>query len=138
MRLALGRRNEVVYFVFDLLELNGQDVSEEPLEHRKKKLATLVARLHGEVIRYSEHTVGDGPRVLAEACRLGLEGIVSKRRDLPHHPGRTKTWLKTKCVKRQEFIIGGFTDPEGSREGLGNRCTRSPTDGRSKTFDGYG
>jgi bifunctional non-homologous end joining protein LigD len=114
-----GTANDMVYFVFDLLELNGRNVSAEPLEERKKKLAALVARLHGKVIRYSEHTVGDGPRVLAEACRIGLEGIVSKRRNLPHHPGRSKTWLKTKCVKRQEFVIGGFTDPEGSREGLG-------------------
>jgi bifunctional non-homologous end joining protein LigD len=109
----------VVYFVFDLLELNGDNVSEEPLEDRNKKLAALVARLHGEVIRYSEHTVGDGLRVLAEACRLGLEGIVSKRPDLPHHPGRTKTWLKTKCVKRQEFVIGGFTILKGAARDSG-------------------
>ena len=57
--------------------------------------------------------------MFAEACRLGLEGIVSKRRDAPHKPGRADTWLKTKCIHRQEFVIGGFTDPEGSREGIG-------------------
>src|SRR5205823_7382001 len=84
-----------------------------------KKLAALVRRLPGDVIRYSDHTIGDGERVLAEACRLGLEGIVSKRRDLPHTAGRTRTWLKTKCIQRHEFVIGGFTDPEGSREGIG-------------------
>jgi bifunctional non-homologous end joining protein LigD len=57
--------------------------------------------------------------MLEHACRMGLEGVISKRRDLPYQPGRTNTWLKTKCIARQEFVIGGFTDPEGSREGIG-------------------
>src|SRR5262249_6376759 len=60
-----------------------------------------------------------GAGVLREACHMGLEGIVSKRRDLPYEAGRNRNWLKTKCVKRQEFVIGGFTDPEGSRVGIG-------------------
>ena len=70
-------------------------------------------------IRYSDHVVGDGSAMLEHACRMGLEGVISKRRDLPYQPGRTKTWLKTKCIARQEFVIGGFTDPEGSRQGIG-------------------
>jgi bifunctional non-homologous end joining protein LigD len=63
--------------------------------------------------------VGDGDAFFAQACRHDLEGIVSKRRDLPYRAGRHGGWLKTKCVQRQEFVIGGFTDPEGARAGLG-------------------
>jgi len=114
-----GPARDVVYYVFDLLALDDTDIASQPLEERKKKLASLLRRLPGNVVRYSDHTVGGGDRVLAEACRLGLEGIVSKRRDRPHASGRTKTWLKIKCIQRQEFVIGGFTDPEGSREGIG-------------------
>jgi bifunctional non-homologous end joining protein LigD len=71
------------------------------------------------VIRYSDHVVGEGARFFALACRSGLEGIVSKRRDQPYLPGRGHAWLKIKCVQRQELVIGGFTEPEGSRVGLG-------------------
>jgi bifunctional non-homologous end joining protein LigD len=71
------------------------------------------------VIRLSDHFDGGGKDVLREACLLGLEGIVSKRHDAPYEHGRTRTWLKTKCIKRQEFVIGGFTDPDGSRVGIG-------------------
>ena len=62
---------------------------------------------------------GEGEAFFASACRLGLEGIISKRRDARYEPGRGKSWLKVKCLKRQEFVIGGYTDPEGSREGIG-------------------
>jgi bifunctional non-homologous end joining protein LigD len=65
--------------------------------------------------------------VLAEACRIGLEGIVSKRHDLPHHPHRTKTWLTTNCLKRQDFVVGGFTGPQGSPEALGALGAMKPT-----------
>jgi bifunctional non-homologous end joining protein LigD len=116
---AVGPARDVHYFVFDLLAQNGDDVGARPLEERKKRLAAIVRGLKHDRIRYSDHTVGDGERVLSEACRLGLEGIISKRRDLPHKDGRTKTWLKTKCIHEQEFVIGGFTDPEGVRDGIG-------------------
>lgn len=108
----------LAYFVFDLLHLDGQDVSRLPLEQRKVRLRTLLARAPG-LLRYSDHVVGHGPAVLAEACRRGAEGIVSKRLDQPYRPGRGPAWLKAKCIKRQEFVIGGFTDPEGSRAGIG-------------------
>ena len=80
-------------------------------------LRRLVRR--GTTIRYSDHVVGDGEAVFAQACRLGLEGIVSKRRDQPYREGRHGDWLKTKCSLRQEFVVGGFTDPQGTRAGLG-------------------
>src|SRR5437667_279531 len=82
-------------------------------------IALALASSADAILRYSHHFERDGAEVLREACRMGLEGIVSKRRDLPYEPGRSRNWLKTKCVKRQEFVIGGFTEPEGSRTGIG-------------------
>lgn len=117
-----GRREGLTYFAFDLLHLDGEDVARLPLEERKARLSALLARLDStqpRTIRYATHVVGNGPKVRREACRLGLEGIVSKRRDLPYQPGRHAGWVKTKCKKRQELVIGGFTDPEGSRQGIG-------------------
>jgi bifunctional non-homologous end joining protein LigD len=111
-------RRALAYFVFDLLHLDGEDLSALPLLERKARLEALLGRGPG-VLRYAEHFEGDGAVVLREACRLGLEGIVSKRRDEPYRPGRGGGWVKTKCVLRQELVIGGFTEPEGSRAGIG-------------------
>jgi len=112
---------DIAYFAFDLLALDGDDLAPLPLEQRKARLEQLVAPVRGEpgVIRYSDHVIGGGDACFARACRRGLEGIVSKRRDKPYLPGRGMTWLKTKCLQRQELVIGGFTDPEGSRPGIG-------------------
>src|SRR5207248_337908 len=114
-----GDRADLAYFVFDLLHLDGEDVGRLPLERRKARLAELLRSQKKARVRYSEHVVGHGPEVFARACRMGLEGIVSKRRDLPYVPGRRSAWVKVKCIKRQEFVVGGFTDPEGSRVGIG-------------------
>jgi bifunctional non-homologous end joining protein LigD len=114
------QRAGLVYFVFDLLHLDGTDLSRKPLEERKAVLADLLRKSGaGTRIRYTDHVAGNGSIVLEQACRLGLEGVVSKRRDQPYRAGRNDGWLKTKCIRRQEFVIGGFTDPEGSRAGLG-------------------
>jgi bifunctional non-homologous end joining protein LigD len=111
--------HNIVYFVFDLLRLDGKSLERLPLEERKKRLRALLGRRKAGRIRYSDHVEGQGEAFLQQACRLGLEGIVSKRRDLPHRPGRHSGWLKTKCTLRQEFVIGGFTEPEGTRVGIG-------------------
>ena len=109
----------LVYFAFDLLELEGErGLASRPLEERKEVLHRLVGDGVGP-IRYSDHVAGGGARFLRAACQRSLEGIVSKRRSDPHRPGRTTGWLKSKCVQRQELIIGGFTDPAGSRAGIG-------------------
>jgi bifunctional non-homologous end joining protein LigD len=109
-----------VYFVFDLLFLGGEDLSKLPLEQRKTRLADVVGNAQGGVIRYASHVIGDGVTVHERACAIGLEGIVSKRRQGIYRWGkRDPTWQKVKCVSRQEFVIGGFTEPEGSREGIG-------------------
>src|SRR5580765_4166284 len=112
-------RGTLVYFVFDLLRLNREDLEGLPLEERKLQLKKLVGDRTTGRIRFSEHIDGNGEAFFTEACRAGLEGIVSKRRDQPYRAGRHGGWVKTKCVQRQEFVIGGFTDPEGTRAGLG-------------------
>jgi bifunctional non-homologous end joining protein LigD len=108
----------LVYFAFDLLALEGRDVRPQPLEARKALLRGLVPATTSS-IRYADHVVGQGPRVFADACRAGLEGIISKKRDAPWTAGRRRDWLKIKCVARQELVIGGFTEPQGAREGIG-------------------
>lgn len=116
---AFGRRDaNIVYFAFDLLELDGEDVAKLPLEERKQRLAKLLAKKQG-VIRYSDHVVGSGDAFFKAACKKGLEGIVSKQRQQPYSPGRGRGWVKTKCLLRQELVIGGYTDPEGARTHIG-------------------
>jgi bifunctional non-homologous end joining protein LigD len=113
-------RRGLEYFVFDLLHDRGVDLRSRPLEARKKRLESLLARLPRDGrLRYAAHVVGEGPAFFRQACARGLEGIVSKRRDLPYTAGRGRGWLKVKCVQRQELVIGGFTDPKGSRTGIG-------------------
>ena len=114
--LASADRARLVYFVFDLMYLDGRSLAGEPLEARKAALKTIV---RGERIQFSDHLEADGPDAFREACRLRLEGIISKPRNQPYLSGKRAGWLKTKCVQRQEFVIGGFTDPEGAREGIG-------------------
>jgi bifunctional non-homologous end joining protein LigD len=113
----------MIYFAFDLLYLDGWDLRPAPLQARKDLLFRLLeaaGATAGEgVIRWSDHVTGQGQDFFRQACRYGLEGIVSKRGDLPYHSGRGKDWLKVKCLQRQEMVIGGFTDPEGARAGLG-------------------
>ena len=114
-----GGRRALVYFVFDLLFLDGVDLSPRPLLERKAALERLLTGRRG-IVQYAPHVVGSGAAVHREACRLGLEGIVSKRADQPYRPGRKATWVKTKCILRQELVIGGFTDPEGAaRDAIG-------------------
>jgi bifunctional non-homologous end joining protein LigD len=121
LQRALGERGSpLVYYVFDLLELDGRDLRRLPLLARKKALGSLLRSSKvGPTIRFSDHVVGGGPDFFLEACRLGAEGIVSKRASAPYRPGRGRDWLKVKCIERQEFVIGGFTEPGGSRPGLG-------------------
>jgi bifunctional non-homologous end joining protein LigD len=112
-------RGTIAYFVFDLLRLEGERLDALPLEARKERLRKVIGRRTTGRLRYSAHVEGQGDAFFKQACRIGLEGIISKRRDLPHRPGRHGGWVKTKCVLRQEFVIGGFTEPEGMRAGLG-------------------
>ena len=96
----------------------AQSLLRQPLEARKARLAALVGGGTSR-IRYSEHVVGQGPAFFEHATRLGVEGIVSKRRDAAYQPGRRSGWLKIKCLRTQRFVIGGYTDQEGMAGGLG-------------------
>jgi bifunctional non-homologous end joining protein LigD len=103
--------------VFDCLALEGRDLRSLSLLERKALLQALLP--HGDVLRYCDHYDGDGARFLEAACAKAFEGIVAKRGDCPYVGGRRREWLKIKCHLQQEFVIGGYTDPKGTREYLG-------------------
>jgi bifunctional non-homologous end joining protein LigD len=115
-----GAAHPLTYFVFDLLHLNGHDLRQQPLTARKEILARMLDSLpEHETVRYGQHIQTEGGPIFKEACRLGAEGIVSKRSDSAYTSGRTKSWLKIKCDRRQEFVVGGFTKPANGTEGIG-------------------
>jgi bifunctional non-homologous end joining protein LigD len=129
--LSTGRDGHCVYYAFDLLAHAGQDLRSRPLIERKALLSNVLGKIKGK-IRLSEHVRGSGAAVFAKACKLGLEGIVSKRADAPYRSGRGKSWLKVKCIKRQELVIGGFTSPSGSRAYFGSLLLGAYEDGQLK------
>jgi bifunctional non-homologous end joining protein LigD len=114
---GLLQRVPVVYFLFDVLRANGTDVRALPLRERKPILEGLLA--FGGPLRFAEHRAGNGEPYWDDACRQGWEGLIAKRADAPYQAGRTKDWLKFKCLNGQEFVIGGYTDPRGARTGFG-------------------
>jgi bifunctional non-homologous end joining protein LigD len=111
----------LVYFAFDLLYLDGYVVTSAPLGERKAALGHLIERAGpaAEPIRYSDHVTGAGQTFFAQACGMKLEGIVCKRREGAYRGGRGRGWVKVKCVREQEMVVAGFTEPEGRRTGLG-------------------
>ncbi len=117
--IAGGKTAALHFFAFDLLYRDGWDLTGAALEDRKAALGEIISPQAQGILRYSDHHAGSGPAFLRQACSYALEGIVSKRRDAPYRPGRGTSWLKVKCRNREEFVVIGFTDPEGSREGFG-------------------
>jgi bifunctional non-homologous end joining protein LigD len=115
--LSDGRSDALIYFAFDLLFLDGEDLRARTLEERKDRLAKLLGKAHGP-IRYVEHLTAAGDAVLHSACRMSLEGIVSKRLEDPYRSGRAGQWTKTKCRGGQEVVIGGWSDTNGSFRSL--------------------
>ena len=113
-----GRTDQLVFYAFDLLFLNGESTAHLPLVERKNRLQRLFKKQNG-ALRYTEHVVGDGPAFRAQACKLGLEGAISKRADQPYVAGDRGIWVKSKCLNREEFVVVGWTDPEGSRSHIG-------------------
>jgi len=111
---ALKGGGELKFFAFDLLELDGTDLTHLPLLDRKAKLQPLIAAV-GEPLLYSDHIAGDGEQVLDTLCKFGGEGIVSKRADGKYVGKRSTSWLKIKCTKRQEFVIGGWARSDKGR-----------------------
>ena len=119
--LGEGREERLVYFAFDLIHLDGHDLTRAPLRARKEALAALLAAAPegGTRLRLSDHVEGRGDVFFERACGLALEGIVSKRAEGPYRPGRGTDWLKVKCLQEQELVIAGYSEPSGSRSGLG-------------------
>ncbi|HET9086759.1 MAG TPA: DNA ligase D [Acidobacteriaceae bacterium] len=118
------KQQTLTFFVFDLLYLNGHDLRDLPLENRKQILQQVLQPLHAEsdqnsAVRFSEHLGERGREIFQKACELGAEGIVSKKLSSPYSAGRNGNWLKIKCVRQQEFVIGGFTPPSKSGVGIG-------------------
>jgi DNA ligase D-like protein (predicted ligase) len=123
-RMGLTRRREieasgvaVTYYVFDLLRLEGEDTTGLPLRVRK----SLVRRAlrYRAPLRMTPHRNAGGAELLAASCARGWEGLIAKRADSVYQPRRSTDWLKLKCAQGQEFVVGGFTEPAGSRVGLG-------------------
>jgi bifunctional non-homologous end joining protein LigD len=113
---ALIARYPVYYYIFDVLWAD-RDVRQLPLRERKRILRELLT--FDDPLRFTEHRDTDGEAFYREACADGWEGLIAKRADAPYRAGRTRDWLKFKCESGQEFVIGGFTDPQGSRTGFG-------------------
>ncbi|MBC7954960.1 MAG: DNA ligase D, partial [Cytophagales bacterium] len=109
----------IQYFVFDLPFHHGQDLRSEPLRARRERLASLVGQTKGSAVQFSAAFDEDPKKLLASAQKAGLEGLIGKRGDSRYHAQRSTDWVKLKVSARQEFVIGGFTDPQGSRSGLG-------------------
>jgi bifunctional non-homologous end joining protein LigD len=118
--LKTGRTDRLVYYAFDLLHLDGHSLLKTPLAERKKMLERRVAKLpKGGHVRFSEHFEEPGPKLLDHACRLGLEGIVSKRSEGTYRSGRRGDWLKAKCSDRQEFVVAGYAPSTVDRKAIG-------------------
>ena len=111
------REVRLVYYAFDILHLDGRDVSSLPLIERKALLEPLVANKPG--LQFNGHDTGDGELILKHAGKLGFEGVVSKTIDAPYAPGNRGLWRKAKALNRQEFVVVGWSDPEGTRPHLG-------------------
>ncbi|GAA2813355.1 non-homologous end-joining DNA ligase [Saccharopolyspora taberi] len=107
----------VYYYVFDMPAFGGVDLRRLPLRTRKRLLSECFD--FEDPLRYSQHRAGDAEEFFRRACERGWEGLIAKRADVGYRAGRTRDWLKYKCVRDQEFVIGGFTEPSGSRIGFG-------------------
>jgi ATP-dependent DNA ligase len=111
------RSARLVFYAFDLLHLDGCDTARLPLLERKALLQPVVTDIPG--LQFNGHETGDGELIRHHACQLRYEGIVSKTAAAPYTPGNRGLWRKAKCLNRQEFVVVGWTDPEGSRPYLG-------------------
>jgi DNA ligase D-like protein (predicted ligase) len=114
----IGNGEALVFFLFDLLHLDGESVSQRPVRERKESLRTLLSDATTP-LQFSDHQIGRGRAFYEQARGLKLEGIISKQADAPYAPGNRGLWLKVKCLNREEFVVVGWTDPEGARPFLG-------------------
>jgi bifunctional non-homologous end joining protein LigD len=113
---GIGR---LVFFLFDLLHLDGEDLMAAPLIERKERLQRLLASNSDARLEYSGHVIGNGPTFRRHVCSMKLEGVVSKSIDAPYRPADRGLWVKAKCLNREEFVVVGWTDPDGGRGYIG-------------------
>ena len=113
------RTSALTYFVFDLPFYDGNDLRGQPLTTRRERLQALLATNSQPLIRFSDAFAGDPAALLASAGKAGLEGLIGKRKDSLYRSARSTNWVKLKTAQRQEFVIGGYTDPKGARTGIG-------------------
>jgi bifunctional non-homologous end joining protein LigD len=116
-RFGGGEDGKLFYYVFDVLFAGGRDLRSLPLEERRAELEGMLR--WKDPLRLSEQMTGDGASLLADACQDGWEGLIAKRLGTPYVSTRSRDWLKLKCTRAQELVIGGFTAPRGSRTDLG-------------------
>lgn len=116
-----GKAPSFVFEIFDLIYLDGYNLSQTPLRERKQVLQQLLASAKAKgPLRYSDHVQGNGAKFFRQACEYGIEGIISKLADSPYESTRNRNWLKTKCIKRQEFVIAGYTPSKKGFPGFGS------------------
>ena len=133
--LSEGDDRNMVFYLFDLPYLNGQDLRDLPLIQRKQLLRdTLFAKKANGALAYSEHHEAEGDAFYRAACNMALEGVVSKRKDSPYRSGRGRDWVKSKCIDRDEFVVGGYT-PSRTGRGIGSLLV-GHYDGKRLVYDG--
>lgn len=116
--LSANRKDRFLFYAFDIMHLDGHDLTAMPLVERKRVLKGLLGE--GGILRFSDHFDDSGAIVLDHACRLSLEGIVSKLGDAPYRSGRSKDWLKSKCSARQEFVVAGYVPSTAAKNAIGS------------------
>ena len=133
--LSEGDDRKMVFYLFDLPYLNGHDLRDLPLIQRKQLLRdTLFAKKANGALAYSEHHEAEGDAFYKAACNMALEGVVSKRKDSPYRPGRGRDWVKSKCIDRDEFVVGGYT-PSRTGRGIGSLLV-GHYEGKRLVYDG--
>ncbi len=131
LQKALKTGGETRFYAFDLLSLDGRDLRKKPLAERKEALKTLLSTLGPERrVQYSEHVQGNSDRVFQAMCKAGQEGIIAKRATDPYKSGRAGSWVKVKCTRRQEFVIGGYSPSDKRGRAFASLLVGSYEDGK--------
>ncbi|HSE12974.1 MAG TPA: non-homologous end-joining DNA ligase [Rudaea sp.] len=129
-RLSAENKDPAVYVLFDIPHLNGRSLRNVPLIERKAILQRILESHPHPLLRYSEHRIGGGEEAFARATAAGLEGIVSKRVNSAYRAARNGDWVKIKGRPSDEYVVIGFTEPKGSRQGIGALLLATPLDGK--------
>jgi len=139
LQLAFDRTNkaQIIYFVFDAPYFKGYDMRDVRLDERRPLLEAALAKKPSEIVRFSGEFGDDPSQLVVAACQIGLEGVIGKRRDSRYVTRRSPEWIKLKCGKRQEFVIGGYTDPKGSRKGIGSLLLGYYDEGGTLRYAGH-